>query len=353
MKREFRIFKHAELRAKKGDKPGLEGHAAVFNQLSEDLGYYREKIMPGAFSDHLKTDPDIRALFNHDPSIVLGRTKSGTLRVNEDKLGLAFDCDMPDTQSARDLMTSIDRGDVDQCSFGFRVVKQKWSEEPDPTDTSGQRTMIVREVHAAQVFDVSPVTYPAYPQTDVNARAAELRSMFPDGVPKEILEHVPGIAAAAERRAGAENCACNCAACDDGECDECTNKECDDPNCEDCPMQDGERALPSTQTKRVDGEDLRSSAFAFVGDPANPSTWKFPIRFSTAEKTKRHIRNALTRFDQAKGVPAEEKSKVSKRIAAAAKKHEVKVPEENAERSLTEAEREYIDLQYRSRLARV
>jgi uncharacterized protein len=246
VKREFRIFKHAELRAKKGDKPGLEGHAAVFNQLSEDLGWYREKIMPGAFSDHLKTDPDIRALFNHDPSIILGRTKSGTLRVKEDQQGLAFDCDVPDTQSARDLMTSIDRGDVDQCSFGFRVVKQKWSEEPDPADTTGQRKMIVREIHAAQVFDVSPVTYPAYPQTDVNARAAELRSMFPDGVPDEIRRHVP------ELRAG--ECSCNCESCDEGECDGCTNKKCDDANCDDCPMQESDRAA----RQAVENEALRT-----------------------------------------------------------------------------------------------
>ena len=328
MKREFRVFKHAEIRAKKGGKPGIEGHAAVFNQLSEDLGWYREKIMPGAFSDHLKTDPDVRALFNHDPSIILGRTKSGTLRVKEDKQGLAFDCDMPDTQAARDLMTSIDRGDVDQCSFGFRVRSQKWSEEPDPADSSGKQKMIVREIHAAEVFDVSPVTYPAYPQTDVNARAAELRAMFPDGVPDEVREHVPELRDAKD---GDDPCECDCTACQDGECDECSNENCDDPNCRGCPMQEDDRSLrASGKTKRVDGEDLASSAFAYVGDAEKTATWKLPIKFSSDEKTKRHIRNALARFDQTKGIPEAEKPKVKKRILAAAKKYGIDAAENNS-----------------------
>jgi uncharacterized protein len=344
MNREFRIFKKSEIRAKKGDKPGIEGHAAVFNQLSEDLGWYREKIMPGAFSAHLKTDPDIRCLFNHDPSAVLGRTKSGTLRVKEDKQGLQYDCDTPDTQVARDLMTSIDRGDVDQCSFGFRVVSQKWSEEPDPADPSSKRKMIVREVHAAEVFDVSPVTYPAYPQTDVNARAAELRSLFPDGVPEEIREHVPEIAAAEERAKNQDECECecDCAACQDGECDECSNEKCEDANCEGCPMQeeDDRAARAGGKTKRVDGEDLSSSAFAYVGDSEKTGTWKLPIRFSTEEKTKSHIRNALARFNQTKGIPAEEKPKVWKRIVAAANKHGVKVSEESSAKPVSAEERE-------------
>ena len=131
--KEFRIF-HGELRArtKDGKVTGIEGHAAVFNKLSVDLGGFRERVMPRAFADDLKSGPDVRALFNHDPNIILGRTKAKTLRLKEDSQGLHFDCDVPDTQAARDVMTSIARGDIDQCSFGFTVTNQKWSDEQDP-----------------------------------------------------------------------------------------------------------------------------------------------------------------------------------------------------------------------------
>ena len=82
------------------------------------------------------------------------------------------------------------------------------------------------------------------------------------------------------------------------------------------------------KTKRVAGEDLTADCFAYVGDPETTSTWKFPIKFSSEEKTKRHIRNALARFDQAKGIPADEKPKVKAKILAAAKAHGIDVSEE-------------------------
>lgn len=338
MKREFRITTGAEIRAKKdGEKDVVDGYAAVFNQLSLDLGWYRERIMPGAFSDCLGSKPDVRALFNHDPNIVLGRTTSKTLRLKEDNKGLHFEADPPDTQAARDVKTLISRGDVSQCSFGFFVRDHAWTQEPDPQDS--KRLILVRQVRKADVFDVSPVTFPAYPQTSV-----DMRSLFPDGVPEDIREHVP-----AELRAQIpelrdpkdgddEECGCNCAACQDGECDECSESDCDDKQCMDdgCPMQEEDRsARAGGKTKRVDGEDLTSSAFAFVGDPEKTNTWKLPIRFSTEEKTKRHIRNALSRFGQTKGIPAGDKTKVWKRIVAAAKKHGIKVSEEDSIRAAT------------------
>lgn len=240
MKREFRNLAHAELRAKKTDN-GIEGYAAVFNQLSEDLGWFREIIMPGAFADCLAGNPDVRALFNHDANMVLGRTTAKTLRLKEDSKGLHFDADLPDTQAARDLLTSIERGDISQCSFGFQVRKQKFAEE---TDESGE-TNLIRELHAVDVFDVSPVTFPAYPQTSVDTRA-----LWPDGLPRAV--RLIGRALALDARGttrqdddeeNANGCECDCTACSERDaCNECTNVACDDGECEDagCPNQDQE-----------------------------------------------------------------------------------------------------------------
>jgi len=167
---ERRYFHTSELRAIYDQKPRLIGHAAVFNQLSDDLGGFREQIAPGAFAETIKT-ADIRALWNHDPNFVLGRTKSRTLALEEDHVGLKIETHPPDTQFARDLMKSIDRGDVDQMSIGFRVMPQgdEWKMEDGG---------LIRTLRNLALYDVSPVTFPAYPQTDVSirARAEEMRS---------------------------------------------------------------------------------------------------------------------------------------------------------------------------------
>lgn len=153
-----------EIRADGDDGPvtkRLSGHAAVFDALSEDLGGFRERIKPGAFAATLAED-DIRALFNHEPSLILGRNRAGTLRLTEDDTGLAIGIDTPDTTAARDLLVSIARGDVSQMSFGFRTLSDEWTmEDGEP----------VRTLKAVRLFDVSPVTFPAYPQTDVATRA--------------------------------------------------------------------------------------------------------------------------------------------------------------------------------------
>jgi HK97 family phage prohead protease len=142
----------------------MRGHAAVFNSLSEDLGGFREQIQPGAFAEAVKND-DVRALFNHDPNLILGRSKAGTLRLFEDEQGLAIEIDPPDTQIARDLMVSMERGDISQMSFGFSIRSggQSWSKAED-----GKK---VRTLTNLRLFDVSPVTYPAYTSTDVALRS--------------------------------------------------------------------------------------------------------------------------------------------------------------------------------------
>lgn len=161
---ERRIFNSSglEVRAGEGDdaQPVLTGYAAMFDELSEDLGGFRERIAPGAFAKAL--GGDVRALFNHDGNLILGRTKAKTLRLSEDQRGLQVEIMPPDTAAARDLMTSIKRGDVDQMSFGFRTIKDSWDE------VDGE---IVRTLIEVRLFDVSPVTFPAYPQTEIALRS--------------------------------------------------------------------------------------------------------------------------------------------------------------------------------------
>lgn len=145
----------------------IEGYAAVFNQLSEDLGGFREKIRFGAFTKTLN-EADIRALFNHDPNYVLGRNKARTLDLEEDSHGLQFRVKPPETQWAKDLQESVRRKDINQASFGFRTLKDSWD--------TGDRNNVRRELIEVQLYDVSVVTYPAYPQTIVSARS--LAEMF-------------------------------------------------------------------------------------------------------------------------------------------------------------------------------
>ena len=143
----------------------IVGYAAVFNSLSENLGGFREKIKPGAFKNALKIS-DTRALFNHDRNFVLGRQSAGTLKLKEDKTGLHIEIDPPDTSFARDLMVSIGRGDITQQSFGFTVKKDEWK------DLDGEEPLrTLTEI--AELFDVSPVTFPAYPDTNVAVRSLE------------------------------------------------------------------------------------------------------------------------------------------------------------------------------------
>lgn len=158
-KRELSI---AELRVQDDDGPKIRGYAAVFNRLSEDLGGFREQIAPGAFAKAV-TKNDIRALVNHNPDLVLGRNKSGTLRLSEDEHGLAIEIDPPDTQTARDTMELLKRGDMTQMSFAFTVNKDTWTEEKGKVP--------IRTLEDVNLFDVSVVTYPAYPQTSVKVRS--------------------------------------------------------------------------------------------------------------------------------------------------------------------------------------
>lgn len=141
----------------------IRGYAAVFGELSDDLGGYREMIEPGAFAGVV--GGDVRGLWQHDPMYIFGRTASGTLTLTEDATGLRYEMTPPDAQWARDAMSSIRRGDVSQSSFAFTVMDgERWEMAGD-----GQVTRVITRV--ARLYDVSPVTFPAYPQTSVAVRS--------------------------------------------------------------------------------------------------------------------------------------------------------------------------------------
>ena len=164
--REKRVFDlDVELRAGGDDEAmTIVGYAAKFDRESQDLGGFVEVIRSGAFTRATEED-DVRALLNHDPNFVLGRTKSGTLRLSEDKTGLRIEIDVPDAQWARDLYRSIERGDIDQMSFAFGVIKDAWTRREDETPDT------LRELLEVRLYDVSPVTYPAYEDTEVGVRS--------------------------------------------------------------------------------------------------------------------------------------------------------------------------------------
>ncbi len=148
-----------------GETPKIVGHAAVFDTFSEPIfGMFVERIQPGAFKRAIEEEQDVRALVNHDESAILGRTKSGTLELREDDEGLAIEIDPPDTSYAHDLIESIRRGDIDQMSFSFRATKELFSEGEGPNGED------VRDLIDVDLFDVSPVTFPAYPDTDLAVR---------------------------------------------------------------------------------------------------------------------------------------------------------------------------------------
>lgn len=167
---EHRSFS-ASLRAEgQGDELSLAGYAALFNVQSKDLGGFREVIAPGAFTRTLKEGGDVKALVNHDPNQLLGRTKNGTLKLEQDDRGLKFRVKLnPKSQAHRDLHAAIKRGDMDECSFALTVPDSgdQWDTATDENGVNYAR----RTLKDVNLLDVSTVTYPAYDHTSVAARA--------------------------------------------------------------------------------------------------------------------------------------------------------------------------------------
>lgn len=144
------------------EKRTLVGYAAVFDASADIGGWWIERIAPGAFAEAIAGD--VRALVDHDMGRVIGRTKSGTLRLEEDSKGLRVEIDVPNTTDGNDLWTLVERGDISGMSFGFRVTKQEWDETGD---------MPVRTIQAVDLFEVSAVAFPAYDDTELGRRSLQ------------------------------------------------------------------------------------------------------------------------------------------------------------------------------------
>lgn len=164
---ETRTVPLGELRFADGDDPVVEGRAIVFDELSVDFGGWVERFAPGS----IELDDDLLILFDHDTSMVLGRTSSGTATAGIDERGVTFRAEPPSTSWWADLQVSMKRGDISQCSFAFMC-------EDDNLLFDSDLNTVVRTVTKARVSELSIVAMPAYPQTSSVARerVAEVRS---------------------------------------------------------------------------------------------------------------------------------------------------------------------------------
>lgn len=180
MKHETRIISTKLECRREGDNRTIAGHAAVFNRDSELLfGTFIERIAPGAFAESIARPDDVRALINHDGNLILGRNLSGTLQLKEDEQGLYVIIDAPKTSYAQDLIESMTRGDVTQMSFGFETVEDTWTRGHNGAPD-------IRTLMKVKLFDVSAVTFPAYPDTDVAVRSHQAFMRKNDGVVDDV-----------------------------------------------------------------------------------------------------------------------------------------------------------------------
>ncbi|UCG30038.1 MAG: HK97 family phage prohead protease [candidate division WOR-3 bacterium] len=149
------VKEQREFRMENAEQEGntIRGYAAVYNSDSEWMGGFYEQIATGAFDNVL--DNDVRAYFNHDENLLLGRVSSGTLRIGTDKRGLYYEVDLPNTTYANDLVELMKRGDVNQSSFAFLIDEDRWEQR------DGKTYRIIEKV--SRLLDVSPVSQPAYP----------------------------------------------------------------------------------------------------------------------------------------------------------------------------------------------
>lgn len=175
MERRFIANKIADVRnTKRADgKATFTGYGAVFYDGTPATEYKLwddmvERIMPGAFDRAISEGQDVRGLFNHDPNQVLGRSKSGTMKLSIDSKGLAYEIEAGNTNIARDVAEHLSRGDVSGSSFQFVPTESVWIES-----VIDGKTMYIREVRSVDLYDVGPVTFPAYESTTAGVRCRD------------------------------------------------------------------------------------------------------------------------------------------------------------------------------------
>jgi HK97 family phage prohead protease len=228
-KREVRVTgtpQKFEIRKNADGSQTIAGYAVRFNSLSLDLGGFKEKIAPGAFTQSLKDNPDVQILYAHDDSKILGRVSSGTATVTQDDKGVRFTCELPDTSTARDLVSLMKRQDISQMSFGFGVPEGG----DDWADVGGQ---IIRTVNTAILYELSVVGSPAYEATSVSLRScpASLRSKLKRNEDEDEDEDGDESDDGTGTDANENACECDCPECMDDDCENCSDPSCDDPNC--------------------------------------------------------------------------------------------------------------------------
>lgn len=174
MKKIERRYTTVNLRASSDDEKSrkLKGYAAKFNSRSEDLGGFTEVIKEGAFRKSIESGQPVHALFNHDSSAVLASRDAGTLQISEDKNGLLIEIDVVETTVGNDLLANIRAGNINKMSFGFFIPEggDDWTESKDGT--------VLRTLTDVDLFEVSPVTFPAYKATSIETNTRGLDKLM-------------------------------------------------------------------------------------------------------------------------------------------------------------------------------
>ena len=142
------------------------GYGSIWNSRSENLGGFYEYISPDAISQETIEKSDVRALINHDPNLVLARSTAGNLSLSVDEKGLRYEFSIPETSYGKDLAINMKNGNINQSSFAFTVGSDEWS-----TDEEGNDIRTITSIE--KLYDVSPVTYPAYSQAESDLVVAQ------------------------------------------------------------------------------------------------------------------------------------------------------------------------------------
>ena len=173
----------------------IRGTAVVYDSEAKVTEGFREVFRPGAFTRALREKQDTRGLFNHNPDLILGRTVAGTMRLREDVRGLHYEIDVPSTTAGKDVVKSIERGDLSGSSFCFTVPNEN-CQRITYSDRGGD---MLREVLDADLHDCSPVVYPCYAATSVTTQAGGQASADPGDI-RHRLRKAQEVIAADQRR---------------------------------------------------------------------------------------------------------------------------------------------------------